>query len=181
MKLYAGGEDTFCHRLLPVQATGQLTDFGQLDRRELTAHKVATVLCETPTVVASHAFTAGKIKRSSIERVLPNSVVERGMKDGLGCDVTHYTPAELRGQVVADEHVHEHATCFNLKNRGLVIISSCGHVGIVNSVHQAQEVSGVEKVHAIVGRFHLGPASKDYLGQVVAEVAKLKPDVLIPI
>ena len=29
------------------------------------------------------------------------------MKDGLGCDATHYTSAELRGQVVADEHVHE--------------------------------------------------------------------------
>jgi len=50
----------------------------------------------------------------------------------------------------------------------------------VNSVRQAQEVSGVQKVHAIVGGFHLGPASADYLKQVVAEVKKLEPDVLIP-
>ena len=76
--------------------------------------------------------------------------------------------------------MHEHATCFNIKGKGLVVISSCGHAGIVNSVRQAQEVSGIQKVHAIVGGFHLGPAPKDYLTQVVAEIKKLEPDVLIP-
>jgi len=76
--------------------------------------------------------------------------------------------------------VHEHATCFNVKGRGLVVISSCGHVGIVNSVRQAQAVSGVRKVHAIVGGFHLGPAPADYLGQVAAEIRKLEPDAVIP-
>ena len=84
------------------------------------------------------------------------------------------------GKIVPDEHIHEHATCFNLKDRGLIVISSCGHVGIVNSVRQAQEVSGVQKVHAIVGGFHLGPAPADYLNQVAAEVKKLQPDVVIP-
>lgn len=180
LKLYAGGEDNFCHRVSPSGVQGQFTDFGQLDRRELAARKVATVLCETPTVVAGHAFTTGQIKRRSIERILPNTFVERAIKDGLGCDASHYSPAELQGKIIPDEHVHEHATCFNIRGKGLVVISSCGHVGIVNSVRQAQEVSGVEKVHAIVGGFHLGPAPKDYLQQVVAEVGKLKPDVVVP-
>ncbi|AZO79302.1 MULTISPECIES: MBL fold metallo-hydrolase [unclassified Bosea (in: a-proteobacteria)] len=180
LKLYAGGEDNFCHRVSPSGVQGQFTDFGQLDRRELTARKVATVLCETPTVVAGHAFTTGQIKRRSIERILPNTFVERAIKDGLGCDASHYSSAELQGKIIPDEHVHEHATCFNIRGKGLVVISSCGHVGIVNSVRQAQEVSGIEKVHAIVGGFHLGPAPKDYLRQVVAEVGKLKPDVVVP-
>ena len=79
-----------------------------------------------------------------------------------------------------DEHIHEHATCFNVKDKGLVVISSCGHVGIVNSVRQAQEVSGIQKVHAIVGGFHLGPAPPDYLKQVVAEIKELEPDVRDP-
>jgi 7,8-dihydropterin-6-yl-methyl-4-(beta-D-ribofuranosyl)aminobenzene 5'-phosphate synthase len=179
LKLYAGGEDNFCHRV-SAAGQGQFTDFGLLDRRELAAHKITTVLCETPTVVAGHAFTTGQIKRSSIERILPNTFVERGMKDGAGCDAGHYSPAELAGKIIPDEHVHEHATCFNIKGKGLVVISSCGHVGIVNSVRQAQEVSGITKVHAIVGGFHLGPASKDYLEQVVAEVKKLEPDVVVP-
>lgn len=178
VKLYAGGEDNFCHRY--TGTPGQLTDFGALDRRELVAQKVSVVLAENPTVVAGHAFTTGKIKRSGIEKVLPNTLVEFAMKDGLGCDAGHYTSAELLGKTVPDEHIHEHATCFNVKDRGLVVISSCGHVGIVNSVRQAQEVSGVQKVHAIVGGFHLGPAPADYLDQVVAEIKKLEPDVVIP-
>ena len=180
VKLYAGGEDNFCHRLSPSGARGQFTDFGQLDRRELAARNIATVLCQTPTVIAGHAFTTGQIKRASIERVLPNTFVERGLTDGLGCDASHYAPAELQGKIIPDEHVHEHATCFNVRDKGLVVISSCGHVGIVNSVRQAQEVSGVQKVHAIVGGFHLGPAPKDYLTQIVAEIRKLEPDVVIP-
>jgi 7,8-dihydropterin-6-yl-methyl-4-(beta-D-ribofuranosyl)aminobenzene 5'-phosphate synthase len=178
VKLYAGGEDNFCHRYNGTP--GQLSDFGALDRRELVAQKVSVVLAESPTVVAGHAFTTGKIKRSSIEKVLPNTLVEFAMKDGLGCDAGHYLSAELLGKIVPDEHIHEHATCFNIKDRGLVVISSCGHVGIVNSVRQAQEVSGVQKVHAIVGGFHLGPAPADYLDQVVAEVKTLEPDVVIP-
>jgi 7,8-dihydropterin-6-yl-methyl-4-(beta-D-ribofuranosyl)aminobenzene 5'-phosphate synthase len=157
------------------------TDFGTLDRRDLASQQVATVLCESPTVIAGHAFTTGKIKRAGIERVLPNTMVEFAMKDGLGCNASHYLPAEMEGKIVPDEHIHEHATCFNVKDKGLVVISSCGHVGIVNSVRQAQEVSGVAKVHAIMGGFHLGLAPADYLTQVVAEIKKLEPDVVIPL
>ncbi|KJC57786.1 beta-lactamase [Bradyrhizobium sp. LTSPM299] len=180
VRLYAGGEDNFCHRVNATPTKGQFTDFGTLDRRQLAAQRVTTVLCETPTVIAGHAFTTGKITRRSIERILPQTWVEFGIKDGLGCNTSHYLPAELDGKIVPDEHIHEHATCFNVRDKGLVVISSCGHVGIVNSVMQAQEVSGIQKVHAIVGGFHLGPAPKDYLAEVVAEIKKLDPDVLIP-
>ena len=177
LTLYAGGEDNFCKRY--AGAPGQLSEFGALDRRQLAERKVKTVLAENPVVVG-HAFTTGKIKRSSIEKVLPNTRVEFAMKDGLGCNASHYAPAELQGKIVPDEHIHEHATCFNLKDRGLVVMSSCGHVGIVNSARQAQEVSGVQKVHALVGGFHLGPAPDAYLNQVVAEIKKLDPDVVVP-
>jgi 7,8-dihydropterin-6-yl-methyl-4-(beta-D-ribofuranosyl)aminobenzene 5'-phosphate synthase len=180
MKLYAGGEDNFCHRLGRTATPGQFSDFGMLDRRALEAKKITTVLAEAPVVIAGQAFTTGRIKRNSIEKVLPNTMVEFAMKDGVGCDAAHYLPAEMVGKVVPDEHIHEHATCFNVKGKGLVVISSCGHAGIVNSVRQAQEVSGVERVHGIVGGFHLGPAPKDYLVQLVSEIKKLKPDVLIP-
>jgi 7,8-dihydropterin-6-yl-methyl-4-(beta-D-ribofuranosyl)aminobenzene 5'-phosphate synthase len=178
VKLYAGGEDNFCHRLSGT-TPGQLTENGTLVRREIDAHKVTTVLCEAPTVILGHAFTTGKIKRNGIERVLPNGFVDY-TKESAGCEYSHYTAAELQGKMVPDEHVHEHATCFNIRGKGLVVISSCGHVGIVNSVRQAQEVSGIQKVHAIVGGFHLGPASADYLKQVMVEIKKLEPDVLIP-
>lgn len=179
LTLYAGGEDNFCRRFNGAPG-GQLSDFGVLDRRDILAQRVKVVLAETPVVIGDTAFTTGKITRSGIERVLPNTQVEFAMKDGKGCDAGHYLPAEMAGKIVPDEHIHEHATCFNIKDKGLVVISSCGHVGIVNSVRQAQAVSGIQKVHAIVGGFHLGPAPPDYLTQVVGEIAKLQPDVLVP-
>jgi len=179
LTLYAGGEDNFCQRYTRGPG-GDLNDFGMLDRRDLAKRDVKVMLCETPAVIGDMAFTTGKIKRASIEKVLPNTLVEFKLKDGAGCNWSHYLPAELEGKIVPDEHIHEHATCFNLKDKGLIVISSCGHVGIVNSVRQAMEISGVSKVHAVVGGFHLGPAPADYLTQVVAEMAKLNADVVIP-
>jgi len=179
LTMFAGGEDNFCQRYARA-GQGELSDFGMLDRRDLARQNVKLVLCEQPVVIGGQAFTTGKIKRSSIEKVLPNTMVEFKLKDGAGCNASHYLPAEMEGKIVPDEHIHEHATCFNLKNRGLVVISSCGHVGIVNSVRQAMEVSGVERIHAIMGGFHLGPAPADYLTQVVSEIAKLDPDVVVP-
>jgi 7,8-dihydropterin-6-yl-methyl-4-(beta-D-ribofuranosyl)aminobenzene 5'-phosphate synthase len=177
VKLYAGGEDNFCHRVVGAPPFGE---GGMLDRNAVVAQKVQVVLCETPTVIEGHAFTTGKITRNSMERILPNTLVDYSSPQAASCDYGHYTAAELQGKMVPDQHVHEHATCFNIRGKGLVVISSCGHVGIVNSVRQAQAVSGIQKVHAIVGGFHLGPAPADYLTQVIAEIKKLEPDVLIP-
>jgi 7,8-dihydropterin-6-yl-methyl-4-(beta-D-ribofuranosyl)aminobenzene 5'-phosphate synthase len=175
--LYVGGEDAFCRRLAPGKDS--LSEFGVLDRRDLAALKVRVVSCPTPTVVADQAFTTGVIARTSFERVLPNTLVEYAMKDGVGCDIPD-AALRAQGKPVADEHLAEHATCFNIKDRGLVVISSCGHRGIVNSVHQAIKVSGITKVHAIVGGFHLFPADEAYVKQTVAELRSLNPDVLIP-
>ena len=61
-----------------------------------------------------------------------------------------------------------------------MVISSCGHVGIVNTVRQAIDVSGVSKVHAVVRGFHLFAADDDDVRKTVAELKQLDPDVVIP-
>ena len=179
LTLYVGGEDTFCKRFGAGPRPGDLSEFGVLDRRDLAALKVKVVLCPDPTVIAGQAFTTGVIERTSFERVLPNTLVEYVVKDGVGCDIPE-AAARAQGKPIADEHLAEHATCFHIKDRGLVVISSCGHRGIVNSTRQAMKVSGVDKVHAIVGGFHLFPADDAYLKQTVAELKALNPDVMIP-
>jgi 7,8-dihydropterin-6-yl-methyl-4-(beta-D-ribofuranosyl)aminobenzene 5'-phosphate synthase len=178
LTLYVGGEDTFCRRY-GAGKPGELSEFGVLDRRDLAAQKVKVVPCPQPTVIDGHAFTTGFIERASFERVLPNTLVEYAMKDGVGCEMPE-AAQRAQGKPVPDEHLGEHATCFNLKDRGLVVISSCGHRGIVNSTRQAMKVSGVSKVHAVIGGFHLFPADDAYLKQTVAELKALNPDVMIP-
>ena len=184
LRLYLGGEDAFCHRLAAA-GNGAFSSFGVLDRRMLEAARVRPVLSEDPILIEGHGFTTGSIPRRSLERVLPNTFVEFGQRDGAGCDVAkyarhHFTPAELAGQPVPDQHLHEHATCFHVKDRGLVVITSCGHAGIINTVRRAQEVSGVQRVHALVGGFHLAPAPADYLARVMAELKALEIQHVFP-
>ena len=88
--------------------------------------------------------------------------------------------AERLGRLVPDQHPDEHATCYIVRGRGLVVISSCGHVGLINTIRAAMAVSGVGKLHAVLGGFHLGPAPQDYVAHTVTELERLSPDVVIP-
>lgn len=180
LTLYVGGEDNFCNRKTASGAPGHFADWGVLDRRELEALKVKIVYCEEPTILQGHAFSTGSIQRRSFEKVIPNTLVEYRQKDGVGCNLPS-ADAKAPGKFVADEHLHEHGTAFHLRDRGLVVISSCGHAGIVNTVQQAIEVSGVNKVHAVLGGFHLFPAPDDYLLKTVNELKTFNPDVVIPL
>ena len=94
--------------------------------------------------------------------------------------VDHFSEGERRGELQPDSHPEEHATCYIVKGRGLVVISSCGHAGIVNSVKTAMAVSGVDKLHAVVGGFHLTTSKADYISHTVDELERLTPDVVIP-
>ena len=179
LKLFAGGETNFCYSYVKPPGKDQPVLFGVLDRRDLDKAKVETVLCETPHLVGD-AITSGHIERTSFERVLPNTLVEAGQHDGAGCQADHFTDEERQGKIVADLHRDEHATCYVIKDRGLVVITSCGHTGFVNTVETARRVSGVNKLHALIGGVHLAPAPKDYVVQAVTELKKLDPDVVIP-
>jgi 7,8-dihydropterin-6-yl-methyl-4-(beta-D-ribofuranosyl)aminobenzene 5'-phosphate synthase len=183
LDLYVGGEDSFCYRWFPAPQGAPETErqtFGVLDRRDLDKQNVRVVMAEEPLVIGDQAFTTGAIPRTTFETVQPAAQIELGQRDGAGCDASHFTPAEQAGQIVPDQFWFEHATCFNVKDRGLVVISSCGHAGIVNTVKAAQAASGVDKVHAVIGGFHLAPAPEPVVAQTVEALKAINPDYLIP-
>jgi 7,8-dihydropterin-6-yl-methyl-4-(beta-D-ribofuranosyl)aminobenzene 5'-phosphate synthase len=134
-------------------------------------------------VVDGHLLTSGFVPRTSFEKVAPNSVVGFGKKDGLGCDAglaNHFTQQELDGDVYLDQHWHEHAACYHVKGKGLVVITSCGHAGLINNIQHLKKVTGVDKIHAVVGGFHLAPTKAAYVNETVDALQKLNPDVIIP-
>ena len=62
-----------------------------------------------------------------------------------------------------------------------MVITSCSHRGVVNTVKQAQVVSGVQKVHAVIGGMHLvPPLTDDYIREAVANLKAINPDYIIP-
>jgi 7,8-dihydropterin-6-yl-methyl-4-(beta-D-ribofuranosyl)aminobenzene 5'-phosphate synthase len=79
-----------------------------------------------------------------------------------------------------DDFQHEQATCYLVKDKGLVVMTSCGHRSIVNSVRAAMKVSGVDQVHAVVGGFHLMPTSDSYVQATISALKELQPAWVIP-
>ena len=167
LALYVGGETIFREKW--IKEGGETVLWGAVDRGALHAKNVGTVCCPGPRALEG-AFTSGYIERASFEEVTGGSWVEDD----------HYSEAERKGKLVRDQHPDEHATCYIVKGRGLVVISSCGHAGIVNTVRSAMAAAGVDKVHAVIGGFHLGTAPQEYLQHTLRELERIDPDVILP-
>ena len=90
---------------------------------------------------------AGVTTSGEIERVTPFEVLE---------DL--YTIVD--GKVVQDHEKDDAAVILNL-NDGLVIVTGCAHAGIVNTMMHAKKITGVDKIHAVIGGLHLIDASEE--------------------
>jgi hypothetical protein len=115
----------------------------------------------------------------SFEKVLSPSAMTLGFDRGVGCYPERLSEAERSAPVVPDQFQHEIATAFNLKGRGLVILTSCSHRGVVNAIRQAQAASGVEKIHAVIGDFHLAPYQEEYVRDTVKALQEIDPTYVI--
>jgi 7,8-dihydropterin-6-yl-methyl-4-(beta-D-ribofuranosyl)aminobenzene 5'-phosphate synthase len=179
LPFYLGGEECFCAR--ETGPAGAPKNFGVLDRRAIAEAKLRVMFAEKPSLLVDHGFTTGWIPQTSFERPAQPSRMTVGVDaDGMGCEPSRMPPGKRDGGMMVDDFLHEQATCFHVKDRGLVIMTSCGHRGIVNTVQAAIEVSGITKVHAILGGFHLMPLSADYAHETARALAKFEPDCLIP-
>jgi 7,8-dihydropterin-6-yl-methyl-4-(beta-D-ribofuranosyl)aminobenzene 5'-phosphate synthase len=178
LPLFIGGEECFCSRQFTAGPTP--LNFGALDRKAIAEADLSVITAEEPAVVADHAFVTGHIQRATFERVLSPTRMKVGIDNGLGC-FPDKMPADRRPiDWAPDQFDHEIATCVNVKGRGLVITTSCGHRGVVNSAKQAMAVAGMRKVHAVVGGFHLAPHNEDYLRQTMKELLDLDVDYIVP-
>ena len=64
---------------------------------------------------------------------------------------------------------------------GLVVLSGCGHAGIVNTVRYAQKLTGERQIAAVIGGFHLsGPMFEPIIGPTIAAFDELSAGLLVP-
>ncbi|HAJ27930.1 MAG TPA: MBL fold metallo-hydrolase [Syntrophus sp. (in: bacteria)] len=95
-----------------------------------------------------------------------------------GFPIAHY---QEDGQEKWDPIEDDTSVVMHLKDKGLVVLSGCAHAGIVNTVNYAREVTGIDKVHAVMGGFHLsGALFEGIIGRTVEEMRKINPDFIIP-
>ncbi|MDN5914121.1 MAG: MBL fold metallo-hydrolase [Pseudonocardia sp.] len=75
----------------------------------------------------------------------------------------------------------DQALVVNVRDRGLVVLTGCGHAGAVNIVRHALRLTGHDHLHALLGGLHLtGPGFEQIIEPTVAALAELAPDVVVP-
>jgi len=75
----------------------------------------------------------------------------------------------------------DQAMVVHVRNRGLVILSGCGHAGIINIVRHAQRVTGVQTIAGLIGGFHLtGGIFEPIIPRTLDELAVIAPAVIVP-
>jgi 7,8-dihydropterin-6-yl-methyl-4-(beta-D-ribofuranosyl)aminobenzene 5'-phosphate synthase len=157
------GEEAFSPRFALPPGGAEPRYIGQLKREDIEKLGLKVVEVKSASQIIPGAYFTGNIERvTSYEKVPPSLLIKRGEKP---------EPDDFRG---------EQAFFFNVKGKGLVILSGCAHAGIVNTVKQSQRVSGIEKIHTVLGGFHLINAKPEIIQKTVADIKDMKPDYIVP-
>ena len=101
---------------------------------EKTQERFNLILSKKPYTVSENVIFLGEIPRK-------NSFEAKS------------TPFRLQNK--KDDFVYDDSGLVIISGLGLIVISGCAHSGICNTVEYAKEITGIEKVHAVIGGFHL--------------------------
>jgi 7,8-dihydropterin-6-yl-methyl-4-(beta-D-ribofuranosyl)aminobenzene 5'-phosphate synthase len=136
-----------------------------LIREDIEKTGLTIVEKKSPSLLADSMIAiTGQVERvTGFEKGLPNASMER---DG-----------KVEPDIIRDDQ----SIAIKIKDKGLVIISGCGHAGIINTVCYAKKITGIDKIHAVLGGFHLsGPIFEPIIEKTIIEFKKIKPEVIIP-
>jgi 7,8-dihydropterin-6-yl-methyl-4-(beta-D-ribofuranosyl)aminobenzene 5'-phosphate synthase len=93
----------------------------------------------------------------------------------------HYSEIE-EGKMEADPLIKDdQAIILTVKDKGLVVITGCGHAGIINTLNYAKELTGEDRILAVLGGMHLsGGIFEPIIPTTLQELEKLKPKFVVP-
>jgi 7,8-dihydropterin-6-yl-methyl-4-(beta-D-ribofuranosyl)aminobenzene 5'-phosphate synthase len=124
-------------------------------REEMESLGARFNLTKEPVRISESITTTGEIQmRTEYEKIEDNLLVKEG---GI-----------LRQDPLADDLALVIDTEF-----GLVVVSGCAHRGIVNTLRQAQKITGKEPVYAVVGGTHLFRASEERIEKTIADLKEM--------
>jgi 7,8-dihydropterin-6-yl-methyl-4-(beta-D-ribofuranosyl)aminobenzene 5'-phosphate synthase len=157
------GEAAFAQRYKLNPGSTELVDIGQLRREDIEALGLKVVEVKTPIEIIPGAYFTGNVERVTAYETMPTNL-----------------RVKLGEKIENDTFPGEQGLFFNIKGKGLVVLSGCAHRGIVNTVKQAQKVAGTDKVHTVMGGFHLISAKPEVIQNTVADIKAMKPDYVVP-
>jgi 7,8-dihydropterin-6-yl-methyl-4-(beta-D-ribofuranosyl)aminobenzene 5'-phosphate synthase len=156
------GEEAFVERFFRTRAG--VASLELLKREEVENLGVVKIIeIKDPTQIVPGAYFTGKIERvTDYAKGSPALLIKRGDK------------------FEQDNFIGEQGLVFNAKGKGLIVLSGCAHAGIVNTVKHAQKMTGIQKVHAVIGGFHLTGAKQEIIQKTIADIKAIGPDYIVP-
>ena len=159
-------EDAFRNRLVKFQ-DGRTIDLPAPNRSLLTKAGYYIVEKDSASLwMSDRVLVTGEIPRTnSFEKGFPN----------------HYSRVE-EGKLEPDPLINDdQAIIMKVKDKGLIIITGCGHAGIVNTLNYAKELTGEDRIYAVLGGMHLsGGLFEQIIPRTVEELEELKPAFVVP-
>ncbi len=158
------GQEAFSERFAKRPGSAVPMGMGRLKKEDVESlGKLRIVEVVNPTEIMKGGYSTGYIERvTDYEKVSPAFLIKRGER------------------LEQDQIAGEQALFFNVKGKGLVVLAGCAHPGIVNTVKYVQKITGVQRVHAVLGGFHLVGVKPDVLQKTVAEIKAMGPDFIVP-
>lgn len=75
----------------------------------------------------------------------------------------------------------DQAVVCHVKGKGLLVLTSCSHSGVINVLLHARRITGVDQVYGLVGGMHLtGGLMEPLIPRTLAELATIAPSVVVP-
>ncbi len=158
-------EDAFRNRLVKFQ-DGRKINLPAPNRADLIEAGYNLVEKQSQSLwIEDGILVTGEIPRTNdFEKGFPN----------------HYS--EIDGKMENDPLIKDdQAIVLNIKDKGLVIITGCAHAGIINIIKYAKELSGEDRIYAVIGGMHLtGGVFEPLISRTIDELEQLKSNFIIP-
>jgi 7,8-dihydropterin-6-yl-methyl-4-(beta-D-ribofuranosyl)aminobenzene 5'-phosphate synthase len=158
-------EDAFRNRLVKFQ-DGRTISLPAPNRADLIAAGYNLVEKQSQSLwIKDSILVTGEIPRTND--------FEKGFPD-------HYS--EIDGKMENDPLIKDdQAIVLNIKERGIVIITGCAHAGIINIIKYAKQLSGEDRICAVIGGMHLtGGVFDALIPRTIDELQQLKPKFIVP-
>jgi 7,8-dihydropterin-6-yl-methyl-4-(beta-D-ribofuranosyl)aminobenzene 5'-phosphate synthase len=146
-------------------------DETQLKKAGAMIHKNTGITLLQNQYSPSLLITGQIPRETSFEKGFPFQYAENTHKD----DKKNLVPDPL----VKDDQ----AIVINVRNKGLIILTGCGHAGVINSINYAKKITGVDKIYAVIGGFHLpadGGIYEEAIDPTLKELQKANPEYIVP-
>ncbi len=82
---------------------------------------------------------------------------------------------KINGKLERDPF-QDDVSLYIITDKGLVVLTGCAHSGIINIIHHGMEITGINKLHGIIGGMHLKSASNKRIKKTVQLIAGMNPE-----